>query len=392
MTYNNASHNFESIKSSFEGTHDTNKATHVKISEIKKEGGADAEAGTLKYKGAEIQADTVIEIEALNQLVWDASKAVGGSFKFTAVQADGKAFTNAPAAQTVTINEAAYVPAPEEVTVSQNTIEALDKNRFDFSVDGKAEAPFIKITAIENKPDELSTERVVRTTNADQNAVKTAYQVVQAGAEGITLQDAKTAAEKLGGELLEISDQEELNWLKSGDGILGKLNLSSITVASEATDVKNGAWFTNPDSNAVSDANDKEGIIAGEDSTNELQFVDHTGTKLTAYVVEFANYNSQKPGLLLASPQDSDPKTAVEAGKVLSADEQGKLSWDSMFNNGGSIKFVEVTTQEGTTHAEGAAEKTIEISEGPAATKKSFDAGHILGVTTPIDEQTPPVI
>ncbi|MDO5055898.1 MAG: hypothetical protein Q4E06_01030, partial [Lautropia sp.] len=402
-------HTFEAMKAAFEGNHATDKATHVKITEIKKGGGENADAGTLKYKDGNVQEGAVIEVAELNKLVWNASMADGGSFKFTAVQADGEAFANAPATQTVTINEhreapvyselneaqnvrenkihtfdvslfngtkveaqpqyikiteikngeganaeaatllkgsdpvtlnqviaaadfdkikwdssknengnfkfisvideqgnthlgaiertvtiteTAYKPEAENKQVDKNAVTALEKALFDHSVEGKAEPTYIKITAIDPRADELAAERIVRTVGQDDNVTKTAYQVIKAGAEGITLEDAKAAAKAMGGQLLEISDQAELDWIKASTDLMGKLNLEAAS-----GDVTKGAWFTNPSDNLATGAADKEVIFSTGTEADNFSFEDAEAAtgKASAYVVEFANYNPSSP-------------------------------------------------------------------------------------------------
>lgn len=362
VAHNKADFNFESHKAHFEGTGNT-KATHIKITEIKDGAGAGdqaAAADTLKYNGQNVTSGTVIELTKLNLLVWDASKAEGGSFKFTPVQANGDAIANGPAAQSVTINEAAYVAEAETKEVAKNADTTLGKDLFDFSVEGKAEPGFVKITAITASADELAEKRVE---NPD---TKTAYQVVKVGGDGITKAEAITAAEKMGGKLLEISNEAELNWIKGKPELMGKLMVED----SDATG--KGFWFTNPTSGAVTGVTENaEGIKSSNGSGSEaktLDFVDANPNdadsgKLSGYVVEFSNYDTAKQASLMLSGDSN--KTSVAKDTVIDFNDikADKLSWNSVFNNGGEVKFIEVTSKETTTPVEGAVEKTITINE-----------------------------
>ncbi|MDO5103043.1 MAG: hypothetical protein Q4D91_09130 [Lautropia sp.] len=377
VAHNAADHNFESMQSRFEGTDAANKATHVKISEVKKNGTDAADAGTLKYNGKDVVADTVVDLSQLNKLVWDASMAEGGSFKFTAVKENGDAFTNPPAAQTVTINEAPYVPEAEVKEVAKNADTPLGKEVFDFSVEGKAEPGFVKIVGITATADEMAADRIVRTEGDGDSAVKTAYQVVKV-ADGITLEAAKAEAIKMGGTLLEITNQAELDWIKGSAELMGKLNLGDA-----GEDITKGAWFLNPSADGAADAADKEGIFSTGTEASTFSFADAEAAtgKMSAYVVEFANYNGQKPGLMLEG--QSGQKSAVAVSDVIEGGEIEKLSWDSMFNNGGEVKFIEVTSKVGDTNAEGAVEKTITITEAAAV------ASAPAVVSNLVDEQNP---
>ncbi|MDO5055897.1 MAG: hypothetical protein Q4E06_01025 [Lautropia sp.] len=84
-----------------------------------------------------------------------------------------------------------------------------------------------------------------------------------------------------------------------------------------------------------------------------------------------------------------------ETSAIIAADKLEKLSWDSMFNNGGTIKFVEVTAIDGNEQAEGAKEKTINITEKAEAGEvvaKSFDGGQNLSALLGTEDLNNPVI
>lgn len=57
--------------------------------------------------------------------------------------------------------------------------------------------------------------------------------------------------------------------------------------------------------------------------------------------------------------------TPVQEGRILSAEELGRLRWDGLFNNGGSIRFIEVRSGTDGTPADGAREKYVHIVERP---------------------------
>ncbi|MDO5103115.1 MAG: hypothetical protein Q4D91_09500 [Lautropia sp.] len=353
--HNKADHDFSSMKAAFEGTGET-KATHIKITEIKNgtAGTPDAAPETLKYEGNNVTADTVIDLTKLNALVWDASKAVGGSFKFTAVADDkGAAIEKGPAAQTVTIKEPLHTPVAETLEAVKDGSTTVGKELLDSSVEGSTNPQLVKITGITPTADESAAKHVIS------DVTKSAYQVVKVDA-GITLEDAKKAAEAMGGKLLEINGDAELNWIKGNADLMSKLN--QFAADSDAGDIKKGAWFLNPDDGKAAGTTDKEGIFSDGTAETNLQFadVDAASGKLNGYVVEFNNYETQKAGLLVG---DAGSQTAVAAGKVLNTEEMGKLTWDSVFNNGGEVKFIEVTSETGETNAPGAVENKITITE-----------------------------
>lgn len=351
-SHNKADHSFASMKEAFEGTGDT-KATYIKITEIKNgtPGAPNAEEDTLKYENNNVTSDMVIDLAKLDQLVWDASKAVGGSFKFTAVQQSGDPIVGGPGAQTVTINEPLHTPTPEQKEVVKNDVTPLGKDLFDSSVEGNTDPKFIKITAITPKADELASQHVINTEG------NTAYQVVKVEA-GITLEQAKVAAREMGGTLLEISSEDELTQIKGHATLLEKLG----KLGEGSDDIKKGAWFLNPSEGAAAEAKNSEGIYA--DGT--LKFVsdaEASDTKLNGYIVEFNRYSIQKAGLLVG---DQGSSKAVSVNDVLDTTEMSKLSWDSVFNNGGEVKFIEVTAKQDGQNAPGAVENTLTITESSA--------------------------
>lgn len=150
--------------------------------------------------------------------------------------------------------------------------------------------------------------------------VLTAYEVIESKTP-MTLTEAKAHAEKLGGKLLTIDDQKELEWLNE--------NLRGLGHQGENNDNSKAAWIG---SNKLHEGNAM--ITTGTDDTGHKPETIAQGAeaKLSRFVIEYDNY--QAPLTLDGKP--------VQEGQIIKAEDFDKLVWNSTYSQSGAIRFQPV--------------------------------------------------
>ena len=154
--------------------------------------------------------------------------------------------------------------------------------------------------------------------------VLTAYEVIESKTP-MTLAEAKAHAEKLGGKLLTIDDQKELDWLNQ--------NLRGLGHQGENNDNSKAAWIG---SNKLHQGNAM--ITVGTDDTGHKPETIAQGAeaKLSRFVIEFNNY--QAPLTLNGDP--------VQDGQIINAEDFDKLVWNSTYSQSGAIRFQPVDSDD----------------------------------------------
>ena len=154
--------------------------------------------------------------------------------------------------------------------------------------------------------------------------VLTAYEVIESKTP-MTLAEAKAHAEKLGGKLLTIDDQKELDWLNQNLGGLGHQGQNN--------DNSQAAWIG---SNKLHQGNAM--ITAGTDDTGHKPETIAQGAKakLSRFVIEYNNY--QAPLTLNGEP--------VQEGQIIKAEDFDKLVWNSTYSQSGAIRFQPVDSDD----------------------------------------------
>ena len=150
--------------------------------------------------------------------------------------------------------------------------------------------------------------------------VLTAYEVIESKTP-MTLAEAKAHAEKLGGKLLSVDDQKELDWLNE--------NLQGLGHQGENNDNSKAAWIG---SNKLHEGNTM--ITTGTDDTGHKPETIAQGAeaKLSRFVIEYDNY--QAPLTLNGKP--------VQEGQIINAEDFDKLVWNSTYSQSGAIRFQPV--------------------------------------------------
>ena len=154
--------------------------------------------------------------------------------------------------------------------------------------------------------------------------VLTAYEVIESKTP-MTLAEAKAHAEKLGGKLLTIDDQKELDWLNE--------NLQGLGHQGENNDNSKAAWIG---SNKLHEGNAM--ITTGTDDTGHKPETIAQGAeaKLSRFVIEYDNY--QAPLTLNGKP--------VQEGQIINAEDFDKLVWNSTYSQSGAIRFQAVDSND----------------------------------------------
>ena len=154
--------------------------------------------------------------------------------------------------------------------------------------------------------------------------VLTAYEVIESKTP-MTLTEAKAHAEKLGGKLLTIDDQKELDWLNE--------NLRGLGHQGENNDNSKAAWIG---SNKLHEGNAM--ITTGTDDTGHKPETIAQGAeaKLSRFVIEYDNY--QAPLTLNGKP--------VQEGQIIKAEDFDKLVWNSTYSQSGAIRFQPVDSDD----------------------------------------------
>ena len=154
--------------------------------------------------------------------------------------------------------------------------------------------------------------------------VLTAYEVIESKTP-MTLAEAKAHAEKLGGKLLSVDDQKELDWLNE--------NLQGLGHQGENNDNSKAAWIG---SNKLHQGNAM--ITTGTDDTGHKPETIAQGAeaKLSRFVIEYDNY--QAPLTLNGKP--------VQEGQIINAEDFDKLVWNSTYSQSGAIRFQAVDSND----------------------------------------------
>ena len=173
----------------------------------------------------------------------------------------------------------------------------------------------------------------------------TAYEVIESKTP-MTLGEAKAHAEKLGGKLLTIDDQKELDWLNE--------NLRGLGHQGENNDNSKAAWIG---SNKLHEGNAM--ITTGTDDTGHKPETIAQGAeaKLSRFVIEYDNY--QAPLTLDGKP--------VQEGQIINAEDFDKLVWNSTYSQSGAIRFQAVDSNDPDTAKPlpNAQPQNISITESP---------------------------
>ena len=154
--------------------------------------------------------------------------------------------------------------------------------------------------------------------------VLTAYEVIESKTP-MTLAEAKAHAEKLGGKLLTIDDQKELDWLNQ--------NLRGLGHQGENNDNSKAAWIG---SNKLHQGNAMITVGTNDTGHKPETIAQGAEAKLSRFVIEYDNY--QAPLTLNGKP--------VQEGQIINAEDFDKLVWNSTYSQSGAIRFQAVDSND----------------------------------------------
>lgn len=154
--------------------------------------------------------------------------------------------------------------------------------------------------------------------------VLTAYEVIESKTP-MTLAEAKAHAEKLGGKLLTIDDQKELDWLNQNLGGLGHQGQNN--------DNSQAAWIG---SNKLHQGNAMITVGTADTGHKPETIAQGAEAKLSRFIIEYDNY--QAPLTLDGKP--------VQEGQIIKAEDFDKLVWNSTYSQSGAIRFQPVDSDD----------------------------------------------
>jgi len=306
----------------------------------------DADGGT----PTAVQQGDVISAADFGKLSWNSAHNDGGSFRFVPLDANQKPILGA-SAQTITVSESPAAPdypaTREPLSVAHDQTLTLGQELFAGNTANKAPA-FVRIEKITPQGDTGAGAALQRDADGDGPGAPT------------------TVSE---GDVISAADFGNLSWNSAhNDGgsfrfvpldanqkpILGA-SAQTITVHESPTAP---VYPADPVIRAVAHeqtATFPESTFAG---TNQ----DHKPAAIRIEAIEPSSHDGASPSLQLRG--DGTP-TPVTVGQTITAENFGKLTWNTVGNEGGSFRFVPL---DGTGQPYvGVQPQTISVYESPAA-------------------------
>ena len=297
-----------------------------------------------------VQQGDVISAADFGKLSWNTAHNDGGSFRFVPLDANQKPILGA-SAQTITVSESPAAPdypaAREPLSVAHDQTLTLGQELFTGSTSSKAPA-FIRIDKI--------------TPNGDTGAGAALQRDADGDGPG-----APTAVSE--GDIISAADFGKLSWNTAhNDGgsfrfVPLDANRKPILGAPEQTITVHESptapvYPADPVIRAVAHeqtATFPESTFAG---TNQ----DYKPAAIRIEAIEPSSHDGASPSLQLRG--DGTP-TPVTVGQTITAENFGKLTWNTVGNEGGSFRFVPL---DGTGQPYvGVQPQTISVYESPAA-------------------------
>ena len=331
----------------------------IRIEKITPQGATGAGAGAALQRDADgdgpgaptaVSEGDVISAADFGKLSWNTAHNDGGSFRFVPLDANQKPILGA-SAQTITVSESPAAPdypaAREPLSVAHDQTLTLGQELFTGSTSSKAPA-FIRIDKI--------------TPNGDTGAGAALQRDADGDGPG-----APTAVSE--GDIISAADFGKLSWNTAhNDGgsfrfVPLDANRKPILGAPEQTITVHESptapvYPADPVIRAVAHeqtATFPESTFAG---TNQ----DYKPAAIRIEAIEPSSHDGASPSLQLRG--DGTP-TPVTVGQTITAENFGKLTWNTVGNEGGSFRFVPL---DGTGQPYvGVQPQTISVYESPAA-------------------------
>ena len=297
-----------------------------------------------------VQQGDIISAADFGKLSWNTSHNDGGSFRFVALDANQKPILGA-SAQTITVSESPAAPdypaAREPLSVAHDQTLALGEELFAGNTADKAPS-FIRIESIDAKDGDGTGIALQRDADGDGPSAPTAVSE---------------------GDVISAADFGKLSWNSAhNDGgsfrfVPLDANQKPILGAPEQTITVHESptapvYPADPVIRAVAHeqtATFPESTFAG---TNQ----DYKPAAIRIEAIEPSSHDGASPSLQLRG--DGTP-TPVTVGQTITAENFGKLTWNTVDNEGGSFRFVPL---DGTGQPYvGVQPQTVSVYESPAA-------------------------
>ena len=292
----------------------------------------------------------VISAADFGKLSWNSAHNDGGSFRFVPLDANQKPILGAPA-QTITVSESPAAPdypaARDPLSVAHDQTLTLGQELFAGNAADKAPS-FIRIEKITPQGDTGAGAALQRDADGDGPGAPTAVSE---------------------GDVISAADFGKLSWNTAhNDGgsfrfVALDANQKPILGATEQTITVHESptapvYPAEPVIRAVAHeqtATFPESTFAG---TNQ----DYKPTAIRIEAIEPSSHDGASPSLQLRG--DGTP-TPVTVGQTITAENFGKLTWNTVGNEGGSFRFVPL---DGTGQPYvGVQPQTVSVYESPAA-------------------------
>ena len=344
----------------FAGSASSKAPAFIRIEKITPQG--DTGAGAALQRDADgdgpgaptaVSEGDVISAADFDKLSWNTAHNDGGSFRFVPLDANQKPILGA-SAQTITVSESPAAPdypaTREPLSVAHDQTLTLGQDLFAGNTANKAPS-FIRIEKITPQGDTGAGAALQRDADGDGPAAPTAVSE---------------------GDIISAADFGKLSWNTAHNGggsfrfVPLDANQKPILGAPEQTITVHES----PTAPVYPAA--REPLSVAHDQTLALGqqlFAGNTADKAPAFIriEKITPQGDTGAGAALQRDADGDgpgAPTAVSEGDVISAEDFGKLSWNSAHNNGGSFRFVALDTNR--KPILGASAQTITVNESPA--------------------------
>ena len=344
----------------FAGSASSKAPAFIRIEKITPQG--DTGAGAALQRDADgdgpgaptaVSEGDVISAADFDKLSWNTAHNDGGSFRFVPLDANQKPILGA-SAQTITVSESPAAPdypaTREPLSVAHDQTLTLGQDLFAGNTANKAPS-FIRIEKITPQGDTGAGAALQRDADGDGPAAPTAVSE---------------------GDIISAADFGKLSWNTAHNGggsfrfVPLDANQKPILGAPEQTITVHES----PTAPVYPAA--REPLSVAHDQTLALGqqlFAGNTADKAPAFIriEKITPQGDTGAGAALQRDADGDgpgAPTAVSEGDVISAEDFGKLSWNSAHNNGGSFRFVALDANR--KPVLGADSQTITVSESPA--------------------------
>ena len=296
----------------------------------------------------------VISAADFGKLSWNTAHNNGGSFRFVPLDANQKPILGA-SAQTITVSESPAAPdypaAREPLAVAHDQTLTLGEDLFAGNAADKAPS-FIRIEKITPQGDTGAGAALQRDADGDGPGAPTAVSE---------------------GDVISAADFGKLSW-NTAHNNGGSFRFVPLDANQKPILGASAQTITVSESPAAPDyPAAREPLSVAHDQTLALGqqlFAGNTADKAPAFIriEKITPQGDTGAGAALQRDADGDgpgAPTAVSEGDVISAEDFGKLSWNSAHNNGGSFRFVPLDANR--KPILGAPEQTITVHESPTA-------------------------